>query len=1228
MGNNIDTNNKNNINNSQEVLETPLWNTASENWEKIAHKIKLFVSSLGLSLLSAGYGIYYSFDAIGKLSIVIFTWQFKNAAKTAGKALFCFLEVIYTPIAFTFSPGKVIHWHEKVFGVRFTLHEAELLRQKTIENYETKEKELNKDLGEKKIALEKSLEEINLLKTSIEELEKKQNTLTIQEENPELESYKKKLIEKIKEIDDLNETVENQKLEFESLNEKSLKLQNDLIEQQNLVKNQKSVNEELNDSKDIEEITLNNFISNLNIKIKDLENELEKREKLLDVARKDNESMVERIKTIKTNEIKFINERDMNLLESKAKLVQEIEKYKLLDNNYAMQGKKLKECLEKINVLQSIADEKKKVNNQNNIFEDENKINENKVNYSELLDKLDEKTTEEMFESYFLTNNNEIIDENENSLGSIIVYKDEEGDVNEQIEVTAVQKKAIYKAMETKKQLESDRTTFVQKEQSEITQDIKMSTEQLVNHEGKKARFKTNPILDKKENISVLYSSNFSEKDIKISILEGSQSLEKFDLLYQGYRLGVGVDTNNVNKKEKQASEFAESLEYIISEIIENDSKVSMETKKKLRENFSDLLNVIYQHITCGCGVNINKLSSKIFDKIMKNNPLELSIEQILDNFRTNLSIDDQGNFCIEQSAYIQLMLPVMADKIGTGLYSKSTVVTKISIEDPKNITMLGSYTNYLSEETHEIEENKIIKSQESYWSAFKGLVINTNASYKDEKYEHSLKSVVKGFKDKFDRGIKLKENLFRDDLKLDKKMPITLENLQTAYQKMQNPDSLNKLVGDILTLLCNEKLEIRNKYQTFVTLLRQALETEIYKSNLKRKSEGNSYDLAIDLLLNMSYYRLAGNNLYTYCKDLVELHIVKGLDPKAKVEDKQLDLDNYSLREQCEAIDAAPREMKGNAGVFLGKLKSATYDFDPHIKTNVPFVWGDIILGKKKRTWLRMASPTNQSYFSTNNNPEFVAFLEVLRIKKQKLLYINLQNEEVKWIENESVRVNKTRELMKTHSDVLDFFSFPYNSDLYYQRGKYDAEEVSYEKFKGWMKTAIKNNLEGYNFPQEVRKNEEFLKIIDTTLDDVHQLVFSGIERLKKEKREDFISIHNAFLAEFLLIWRDSDYFLCACKDAKDRAGQLNALILQVIGSMQGKQNEKKHKEMLRTFYNGAPIMVSKESIIPMNNRRKRAIGAYDQIVDIKVALNFKNNPERWKKYGVTEKSLLNYKN
>ena len=117
MGNNIETNNKKIINNTPEVIQTPIWNLASENWEKVANKIKLFVSSLGLSFLSAGYGIYYSFAAIGKLSIVIFTWQFKEAAKTAGKALFCFLEVIYTPILFIFSPGRMIGWHEKVFEI-------------------------------------------------------------------------------------------------------------------------------------------------------------------------------------------------------------------------------------------------------------------------------------------------------------------------------------------------------------------------------------------------------------------------------------------------------------------------------------------------------------------------------------------------------------------------------------------------------------------------------------------------------------------------------------------------------------------------------------------------------------------------------------------------------------------------------------------------------------------------------------------------------------------------------------------------------------------------------------------------------------------------------------------------------------------------------------------------------------------------------------------------------
>ena len=254
------------------------------------------------------------------------------------------------------------------------------------------------------------------------------------------------------------------------------------------------------------------------------------------------------------------------------------------------------------------------------------------------------------------------------------------------------------------------------------------------------------------------------------------------------------------------------------------------------------------------------------------------------------------------------------------------------------------------------------------------------------------------------------------------------------------------------------------------------------------------------------------------------------------------------------------------------------------------------------------------------------MAFLEVLRIKKQKLLYINLQNEEEKWFENESVRVNKTRELTKTYSDVLDLVSFPYNSDLYYQKGKFGAEEVSYETFKGWLKTAISKNEEGFNFPEKMRKDDAFLKIINETLDDVHQVVFSGTKLLKKVQREDFISIFNAFFAEILIIYGNYDLFMITCKDAKDRAGQLNALLLQVIGSMQGKLKDPKLIERVRALYNGPAVMISKEPIIEKSGRRRRAVGANNQIEGIKVALNFIDNYDRLKKYGVTEKSILNY--
>ena len=440
--------------------------------------------------------------------------------------------------------------------------------------------------------------------------------------------------------------------------------------------------------------------------------------------------------TIIDENIKTKNSLEKDIEDFKTKLNSKTQEYNLLKNYYDLQNNN-------INNLGKQIEELKKVNkDQKNIFDDEEliNINEKKVNYTELLENLnDKKTTEEMFQSYFQTENNEGGVNNNSFMGSILVSKDDSKVVRDQKEVSDMQEKAINKALKNKKEVESDRTTFEKIDQNKLSQFIKKSVEQLSKHEDKVATFKTNPLLNKEGYTSVSYSPKFSKKKVEISILKESQALEKFNLFYQGYSIESGKelegdnesseDLGNDNKVKNQAIKFAKTLEYIISDIIEKDTKVKTEIKEKLKDNFGELLNAVYQHITSGSGININKLSSRLFNKFMQDNPLELSIEQTLKNLRTNLSIDDEGNFCIEQSAYIELMVPVMSNKIGTGLYSKSTVVTKISIDNPKSLVMQGSYTHYLSEATHTIEENKIAKSQESYWSFLKGLVFNTNTS-------------------------------------------------------------------------------------------------------------------------------------------------------------------------------------------------------------------------------------------------------------------------------------------------------------------------------------------------------------------------------------------------------------------------------------------------------------------------------------------------------------------
>jgi hypothetical protein len=120
-----------------------------------------------------------------------------------------------------------------------------------------------------------------------------------------------------------------------------------------------------------------------------------------------------------------------------------------------------------------------------------------------------------------------------------------------------------------------------------------------------------------------------------------------------------------------------------------------------------------------------------------------------------------------------------------------------------------------------------------------------------------------------------------------------------------------------------------------------------------------------------------------------------------------------------------------------------------------------------------------------------------------------------------------------------------------------------------------------GFYFPDSWKKDPAFKRDVSTILRDVHQTVFNGKDPLTQQERKDFIEITYALLEPYLMQYSECDTCNISCKDAIDRAGKNNSLLMYLGMIVQGKTGSTKHQNQHRVLTHAAAYWVKKQPIV-----------------------------------------------
>lgn len=256
----------------------------------------------------------------------------------------------------------------------------------------------------------------------------------------------------------------------------------------------------------------------------------------------------------------------------------------------------------------------------------------------------------------------------------------------------------------------------------------------------------------------------------------------------------------------------------------------------------------------------------------------------------------------------------------------------------------------------------------------------------------------------------------------------------------------------------------------------------------------------------------------------------------------------NLNLQKKIELFDENVRSFldqmpSGPVIKLLQAIQKEQKGFDPILESSTPSKLYEFEIKNKKCTLLHLPSPTVQEKISMANlSDEFIGFLEALKEKGEKLLFINLQDRN-SYKEAARVKILETLAQKEEFGKALAFVSLNKDSSFYHQSEGYAHLEKAEDFLNVFLEKLVKGNDDFLILPMPL--TDHMQTDLQALLNKIHQLFFLEKAVLSHEERVDFIELFYHFFVLKLIEDKKPDFLAFSSKDGVDSAAAFNASFL-----------------------------------------------------------------------------------
>jgi hypothetical protein len=354
-------------------------------------------------------------------------------------------------------------------------------------------------------------------------------------------------------------------------------------------------------------------------------------------------------------------------------------------------------------------------------------------------------------------------------------------------------------------------------------------------------------------------------------------------------------------------------------------------------------------------------------------------------------------------------------------------------------------------------------------------------------------------------------------------------------------------------------------------------------------------FAIQLQFVRELSFVRFADIEIFPYCRELIEYASGEPLPLNLTLDTFQAELKHRTnvLKSPTESTTMNPiscqvNKFKGTGNVY----------FDPLLNSNIPYRDGVITVNDWSTTILWHGTPVQQhdpyglmfdlatgflSYIPYVNNwlpqenpvssppvinADYVAFIEEAALQGQNILHIILENGTKKNIGDESRRVKARLRLAVKHDNFFAL-ALRLDGDFFERHDEFKDQVEAIDHLKGRLKKQLlmplrsfeeedltvsildRKQMEdqlatnGFGVPQKLREACELDKHIDSLLDEVEQIYFSGKEHIKtQEEHQAFLILSYVHIILFACKKMKISILEALCKDDKDRGNVIKTIL------------------------------------------------------------------------------------